>query len=65
MPNHAHLIVAPTGGDGLRATFAEAHRRYTGTINARFRWTGHLFQAGHRTPSPIAVTHCINCHRNS
>ena len=44
MPNHVHLIVTPTGADGLRATFAEAHRRYTGAINARFRWTGHLFQ---------------------
>ena len=30
--------------DGLRANFAEAHRRYTGAINARFRWAGHLFQ---------------------
>jgi putative transposase len=28
----------------LRATFAEAHRRYTGAIAARFQWTGHLFQ---------------------
>jgi putative transposase len=46
MPNHVHLIVAPADEDGLRATFAEAHRRYTGNINARFRWTGHLFQAG-------------------
>jgi putative transposase len=36
--------VTPTDEDGLRATFAEAHRRYTGAINARFRWTGHLFQ---------------------
>jgi putative transposase len=36
--------VTPADADGLRATFAEAHRRYTGTINARFRWTGHLFQ---------------------
>jgi putative transposase len=44
MPNHVHLIVTPADEDGLRATFAEAHRRYTGTINARFRWTGHLFQ---------------------
>ena len=44
MPNHVHLIVTPAGADGLRATFAEAHRRYTGAINARFRWTGHLFQ---------------------
>ena len=44
MPNHVHLIVTPADADGLRATFAEAHRRYTGAINARFRWTGHLFQ---------------------
>jgi hypothetical protein len=36
--------VTPADADGLRATFAEAHRRYTGTINARFRWTGHLFR---------------------
>jgi REP-associated tyrosine transposase len=44
MPNHVHLIVTPADADGLRATFADAHRRYTGAINARFRWTGHLFQ---------------------
>ena len=44
MPNHVHLIVTPVDRDGQRATFAEAHRRYTGAINARFRWTGHLFQ---------------------
>ena len=43
-PNHVHLIVTPADADGLLATFAEAHRRYTGAINARFRWTGHLFQ---------------------
>jgi len=44
MPNHVHFIMAPTSQDGLRQTFAEAHRRYTGRINARFRWTGHLWQ---------------------
>ena len=49
MPNHVHLPIMPTwrdaGGRGwLRAIFAEAHRRYTGAINARFRWTDHLFQ---------------------
>jgi putative transposase len=44
MPSHLHLIVTPADADGLRATFAEAHRRYTGAINARFRWTGHLFR---------------------
>jgi putative transposase len=38
------LGVTPADAGGLRAAFAEAHRRYTGAINARFRWTGHLFQ---------------------
>jgi putative transposase len=44
MPNHVHLIVVPSDEDGLRRTFADAHRRYTGFINARHRWTGHLWQ---------------------
>ena len=44
MPNHVHLIVVPDHPDALRAAFATAHRRYTGFINARHRWTGHLWQ---------------------
>lgn len=44
MPNHVHVIVVPGDEDGLRKTFADAHRRYTGFINARHRWTGHLWQ---------------------
>ncbi|WP_293897865.1 transposase [Phenylobacterium sp.] len=44
MPDHVHFIMAPSHPDGLRATFAEAHRRYTRHINARFGWTGHLWQ---------------------
>lgn len=44
MPNHVHLIVVPSDEDGLRRTFADAHRRYTGLINARHQWTGHLWQ---------------------
>ena len=35
MPNHIHLIVTPPDQDGLRATCAEALRRYTNSINAR------------------------------
>ena len=34
----------PADEDGLRVAFAEAHRRYTGAINTRFHWTGHLIQ---------------------
>jgi putative transposase len=44
MPNHVHFIMVPADEDGLRATFAQAHRRYTGMIHARRRWTGHLWQ---------------------
>jgi len=44
MPNHVHVIVVPADADGLRRTFADAHRCYTGFINARHRWTGHLWQ---------------------
>lgn len=44
MPNHVHLIVVPADEDGLRRTFADAHRRYTRLINARHQWTGHLWQ---------------------
>ncbi|HEY2482162.1 MAG TPA: transposase, partial [Caulobacteraceae bacterium] len=44
MPNHVHFILVPANEDGLRATFAQAHRRYTGAVNARQQWTGHLWQ---------------------
>jgi putative transposase len=39
MPNHVHIVVVPADEDGLRRTFADAHRRYTGFINARHRRT--------------------------
>ncbi len=44
MPNHVHFIMVPSQEDGLRATFAEAHRRYTARIHTREKWTGHLWQ---------------------
>jgi len=44
MPNHVHLILVPSHKDGLRATLGEAHRQYTRRINARNKWTGHLWQ---------------------
>jgi len=44
MPNHVHLVAVPSDKDGLRRTFADAHRRYTNYINTRLRTTGHLWQ---------------------
>ncbi len=44
MPNHVQVILTPSDEDGIRATFADLHRRYTKRINARQGWTGHLWQ---------------------
>ena len=45
MPNHVHVIVTPKDEGGLWRTFGNLHRRYTAHVNARNRWTGHLWQA--------------------
>jgi putative transposase len=45
MPNHVHLILKPARAGDLGRAVGETHRRYTNFINARGRWTGHLFQS--------------------
>jgi putative transposase len=45
MPNHVHLIAVPSDEGGLGRSIGETHRRYTNFINARGRWSGHLFQS--------------------
>lgn len=61
MPNHVHLILVPSHEDGLRQTLADTHRRYTGYINARNRWTGHLWQArfGAEAMDEIHLAHAV------
>jgi len=44
MPNHVHLILAPSDPDGLRRALAQVHRRYAGHIHARLMRTGHFWQ---------------------
>ncbi len=45
MPNHVHLIAVPDSEESLRIAIGEAHRRYTGHINFRENWRGHLWQS--------------------
>ena len=56
------LPVVPADEDGLRRTFAETHRRYTGFINASARWTGHLWQ-GRFGAVAMDESHLANCVR--
>ena len=44
MPNHVHMILTPSDGEGLSFALSRAHRLYSGFVNARARRTGHLFQ---------------------
>ena len=37
--------LTPATADGIGRAVGEAHRRYTNFINARGRWSGHLFQS--------------------
>ncbi len=64
MPNHVHLILVPTAKDGLGYALGEAHRRYSGFINARNRQTGHLFQGrfgsvAMNEPHPLAAARYV------
>jgi putative transposase len=58
MPNHVHLVLTPTTSEGLAREIGETHRQYTGFINARARWTGHLFQ-GRFSSVPLDEAHLV------
>lgn len=59
MPNHVHLILVPSTGDGLRATLGEAHRRYSRSVNTAHGWTGYLWQ-GRFVSYPMEQSHLRN-----
>ena len=62
MPNHVHLILVPSHGDGLRAALGEIHRRYTRLINKRQGWHGHLWQERFHS-FPMDEAHLLACAR--
>ena len=63
MPNHAHLILVPHSADALARALGETHRRYTAFVNARARWTRHLFQ-GRFGSAVMDETHLIAAARD-
>lgn len=58
MPNHVHIIAVPDTEGGLRQAIGETHRRYTGMINVREGWQGHLWQ-GRFTSFPMDERHLL------
>ena len=64
MRNPVHLIVTPADRNGLRRTFGEAHRCYTGAINARVRLDRPSFQ-GRFGAVVMDEPHCWRRHATS
>ena len=62
MPNHVHLVLVPTRPDGLAASLAPVHRRYTWTVNRREGWRGFLWQ-GRFASIPMDEAHLHACLR--
>lgn len=62
MPNHVHIVAVPQDAQGLGRAIGETHRRYTNFINARGRWSGHLFQSRFASV-PMDEAHLMACVR--
>ena len=61
MPNHVHLIAAPSDEGGLARAVSATHARYTRLMNRREGWRGHLWQARFSS-SPMDdgyLRHCL------
>lgn len=44
MPNHVHVVAVPRENQGLAKLFGVAHHRYSKRVNAKYGWSGHLWQ---------------------
>ncbi len=62
MPNHVHLIAAPSDPGGLARAMGAAHLRYTRVVNRREGWTGFLWQ-GRFVSFPMDETYLLQCAR--
>ena len=62
MPNHVHLIAAPSRPEALAEAVGATHLRYTRQINRRERWTGYLWQ-GRFASFPMDDDYRMTCAR--
>lgn len=62
MPNHVHLVAAPSRPEALAEAVGATHVRYTRRINSRERWTGYLWQ-GRFASFPMDEDYLLACAR--
>ena len=59
MPNHVHLLVAPSTSEGLAAAIGKTHHHYTSRVNKRRKWKGCLWQ-GRFFSAPMDELHVLH-----
>jgi putative transposase len=62
VPNHVHLVAAPSDPEGLARAMGATHLHYTRAINRREGWTGFLWQ-GRFASFPMDEVHLLACAR--
>lgn len=62
MPNHVHLIAAPTAATGLAQAVGRTHVRYTRRVNHREEWSGFLWEGRFKT-FPMDEGYLLTCAR--
>jgi len=62
MPNHVHLIAAPSEERALAEAVGATHVRYTRLINRREQWSGYLWQ-GRFASFPMDEDYLLACAR--
>ena len=63
MTNHTHLLMAPTGGDGISRVMQSLGRRYVQHVNRIHARTGTLWEGRHRASLVEAEAYLLACYR--
>lgn len=63
MPDHVHLLVSPTDGEGLARMMQWVGRQYVPYFNARYGRRGSLWQARYRAAVLEAESYLLACSR--
>lgn len=63
MPNHVHLLVTPTAGDGVAMMMQEVGRRYVRLFNDTHRRTGTLWEGRYKAAMIDSERYFLTCQR--
>ena len=63
MPNHVHLLLTPSSGDGCMSLMRELGQRYVQYFNRRHGRTGTLWEGRYRASLVESARYVVGCYR--